>query len=73
MAQQLQGGGGGMLTPAKLVQPAGLVAARLQAQRLTNYGIRKLVFSDPALFERWKVLQAGLESQRTLLHTPEPA
>lgn len=72
MAQKLQGGGG-VLNCAKLVAPADLKAARQRAQRLANYGIKEIVFSDPALFERWKVLQAGLGLQRTLLHRPARA
>lgn len=34
-----------------------VVRARAQALRLANYGIRSLVFSDPALAARWALIQ----------------
>ena len=71
MARIVQGGGHACI--AKLVLPSERAAARMQAQRAARYGVTVIVFCDPALFERWKAIQAGLGLQQTLRQTPARA
>jgi hypothetical protein len=58
---------------AELVSPANYAQAAAAARRAANFGIKVLVFSDPALMARWQALRAQPESQQRRRRRPERA
>lgn len=65
------GGGGAADTIAVLVAPKDYEATI--AQRLGDYGIKRIVFSDPQIYQQWCDAQALRQLQRKQRYMPDYA